>query len=334
MRPTQVSTVLTFLLKEQAVHKIVPVLWGPPGAGKSDVVRQAAAALNRDIIDIRLSEVDASEVKGIDMPDKKTQTLTRYLPQYIEQIKTSKRPVILFFDEFNSGHPSTQPPLYKITNDRTIGDYRLPDNVSIVLAANRETDRAITNKTSAALANRLLHIEFEVNTDDLCNHAIDNKVHHELIAFFRFRPELIHKFDENSKAWPSPRSWLRANALVHSELPRSVEHELLEGIVGAGAAAEFAAFIDLYRDLPSIDAILLNPTDTAVPTAPNTQFAITTALAERAAPDNIDRLFKYINRLPCEFQVVFARDATRRGSKIESSKAFTSWAINNADVLM
>lgn len=333
MRPSQVAVALNHLLKDQAAHRCVPVLWGPPGAGKSDVVRQAANALKMELVDMRLSEVDASEVKGIDMPDKKTQTLARYLPGYVDQIRLSKKPVVLFFDEFNSGHPSTQPPLYKITNDRTIGDYRLPDNVAIVLAANRETDRSITHKTSAALSNRLTHINYEVNADDLCNYAIDNNVHHELIAFFRFRPELIYKFDENSKAWPSPRSWIRANSMMRSGMPRTIEHELIAGIVGEGAAAEFSAFMDIYRDLPSIDTILLNPADTEVPKAPNTQFAITTALAERAAPDNVDRLFKYVNRLPKEFQVVFARDATRRGSKIEGSKAFAKWAIDNADVL-
>lgn len=333
MRPAQIFEATKFMLRDQHVHRIVPFIWGPPGAGKSDVIRQAATALDMNLIDIRLSEHDASEIKGIDMPDTETKCLVRYLPEYIQRIKTSNKPTVLFFDEANSGHASTQPPLYKITNDRTVGDYQLPDNVSIVLAGNRETDRSITTKMSAALGNRLAHLQFEVNVDDLCAWAIDNNVNHEFLAFWRFRPELVHKFDPNNKSWPSPRSWSRVDKTLHSNLTKETEYELISGIIGEGATAEFMAFLGVYRDLPTIDEILIKPADARVPSSLSTQFALTTALGAKATVDNIQRLMEYIKRLPLEFQVVFVRDATGRKSGIESTKSFIQWATQNADVL-
>jgi hypothetical protein len=149
----------------------------------------------------------------------------------------------------------------------------------------------------------------------------------------RFRPELLHKFDANSKAWPSPRSWTFASQIMHSGLTRDTEFELLKGTVGEGAAGEFQAFMNVYRDLPSIDKILVNPEKERVPTEPDALYALTTALAEKTAKDNFERLMKYVGRTSTEFQVVYIRDCVRRKAPIENTKTFIKWSMDNADVL-
>jgi hypothetical protein len=201
------------------------------------------------------------------------------------------------------------------------------------MAGNREIDRAIANRMSAALGNRLLHIDYEVHLEDWITWAIEHKVETELLAFMRFRPELLHKFDANSKAWPSPRTWMFASQIMHSGLSQDTEFELLKGTVGEGPAGEFMAFMNVYLDLPSIEKILANPERERVPTKPDSLYALATALATHATKENFEKMMKYVTRIATEYQVVFIRDTVRRKAPIENTKAFIKWSTDNADVL-
>lgn len=120
---------------------------------------------------------------------------------------------------------------------------------------------------------------------------------------------------------------------MRSGLKQDTEFELMKGTVGEGAAGEFSAFMNVYRDLPSIDKILLNPTKEKLPEKPDALYAISTALAEKTAKDNFDRLMQYMGRAAMEYQVVYIRDCVRRKTPIENNKTFIKWSIDNADVL-
>ncbi len=329
MKPSQTARAIEVLYKKRRPGFV----WGPPGAGKSDVMRQVAKALDINIIDIRLSMLDPTDLKGFPIADRERNVMSWLTADFLPQNKDWKG--IIFFDEANAAPKSVEAPMYQLTLDRGLGDYTLPEGASIMLAGNRETDRSIANRMSAALQNRLVHIEYEINLDDWCTWAIQQGgVATELIAFMRFRPELLHKFDPNSKAWPSPRSWMFASELIHTGLDRDTEFELLRGTVGEAAAGEFAAFMNVYRDLPSIDKILVNPKKERIPESMDALYAITTALAEKTAKNNFDRIMEYITRIPgMEFQVVYIRDCVRRKIPVDGTKTFIKWSIENADVL-
>lgn len=328
MKPTQVAESVKMLYHQRRPGFI----WGAPGAGKSDVVKQTCEDMKVEMVDIRLSMLDPTDLKGFPIADREKEVMRWLQADFLPHDPKWKG--ILFFDEANSAPKSVEAPMYQLTLDRKLGEYKLPDGASIMMAGNRDTDRAIANKQSSALANRLVHIEFEVNLDDWCTWAIEKgKVETELLAFMRFRPELLHKFDGNSKAWPSPRTWMFASQLMRSGLSRDTEFELLKGTVGEGAAGEFAAFMNVYRDLPSIEKILVNPAKEKVPTGPDSLYALTTALAEKTAKDNFDRLMQYVGRMAMEYQVVYIRDCVRRKTPVENTKTFIKWSIDNADVL-
>lgn len=328
MRPTQVAESIKVMYGKRR-----PVfVWGPPGGGKSDVVKQACEDMKLEMRDIRLSMLDPTDLKGFPIADREREVMRWLQADFLPQDPKSKG--ILFFDEANGAPKSVEAPMYQLTLDRKLGDYKLPDGWSIIMAGNREGDRAIANRMSSALQNRLIHIEYEVHLDDWCTWAIQiGKVETELLAFMRFRSELLHKFDANSKAWPSPRTWMFASEIMHSGLSRDTEFELLKGTVGEGAAGEFQAFMNVYRDLPSIDKILANPDKEKLPASIDALYAITVGLAEKTTKGNFDKLMKYIGRMSMEYQVVYIRDCVRRGTEIDDTKTFIKWSIDNADVL-
>src|SRR4029077_13861246 len=124
------------------------------------------------------------------------------------------------------------------------------------------------------------------------------------IAFIRFRPELLSAFDRDANAFPSPRSWEFVSRILDSGAERCVEHELFVGAVGSGAATEFSAFLRMFRELPNIDAILLNPLKEPVPENAAAQYAVASALARVASDTNFDRVCLYLDPLPTEFRVL------------------------------
>ena len=136
-------------------------------------------------------------------------------------------------------------------------------------------------------------------------------------------------------AFASPRTWSFVNDTYQARqsLPKNVLLDIYKGTVGEGPAAEFMAFADVIKDLPSVDEIKLNPTKTVVPESPATLFALTTALASAVSPNNMDILMKYIDRMPAEFQVVFMRDALIRDDAVAKTKSFMDWGVKNGALL-
>src|SRR5215469_7643811 len=303
-------------------------IWGGPGIGKSAIVAQLAKALTIPLQDVRALLLDPVDLRGLPFlgSDGRSKWAT---PEFLPQDGTG----ILFLDELNAAPAMVQASCYQLVLDRKLGEYTLPEGWAIVAAGNRDSDRAATTRMPTPLRNRFVHIDFEVDVQEWSEWAIKASVRPEVIAFIRFRPELLSAFDRDSNAFPSPRSWEFVSRILNSKPGPSAEHELFAGAVGAGAATEFSAFIRMYRELPSIDAILLNPTQEPVPENAAAQYAVASALARCASDTNFDRICLYLNRLPTEFRVLCVRDATLRQPAIRCTAGYVRWAVENHNAI-
>ena len=325
MKPSVVFHALKALVvgEKQAVF-----IWGSPGSGKSAVVNQLAAELRIALRDIRALLLDPVDLRGLPFvgKDGRSQWATPdFLPQNGEGI--------LFLDELNAAPAMVQASCYQLVLDRKLGEYTLPEGWAILAAGNRDSDRAATTRMPTPLRNRFVHLDFEVDVQEWSEWAIKTNVRPEVIAFIRFRPELLSAFDRDSNAFPSPRSWEFVSRILNSKPDLSAEHELIAGAVGTGAATEFSAFLRMFRELPNIDAILLNPGQEPVPENAAAQYAVASALARCASDANFDRICVYLNRLPPEFRVLCVRDATLRQPAIRSTAGFVRFAVENHHVV-
>jgi MoxR-like ATPase len=233
------------------------------------VVNQLATEMGIALRDIRALLLDPVDLRGLPFvgKDGRSQWATpEFLPQDGEGI--------LFLDELNAAPAMVQASCYQLVLDRKVGEYTLPEGWAIVAAGNRDSDRAATTKMPTPLRNRFVHLEFEVDVQEWSEWAIKANVRPEVIAFIRFRPELLSAFDRDANAFPSPRSWEFVSRILNSRADSSAEHELIAGGVGTGAATEFSAFLRMFRELPNIDSILLNPTQEPVPENAAAQYAV------------------------------------------------------------
>lgn len=324
MKPSDVASALvTCIDAEQPA-----CLWGSPGIGKSNLVHQVALATNRAIKDVRAVLLDPVDLRGL--PHVNGDNRAHWaIPEFLPRDGTG----ILFLDELNRAPMLVQNACFQLVLDRELGEYRLPDGWQVVAACNRESDGGGVTKMSSALCNRFVHLDCEPDLDDWCKWAVANDIEPMTIAFLRFRPELLHQFSRTEKAFPSPRSWEFVSRITGKQSNPDVEHALFCGTVGSGAAGEYSAFIRLYRNLPSIDGILLNPASAIVPTEPASLYAVASAMARRANCGNLKRVIQYLDRMPQEFGVMAVKDATGRDNSLCATTEFTSWAVSHSDVV-
>lgn len=139
--PDMVKNCILELAKNTDLRKIAPYIWGPPGIGKSDIVRQVAQTLNWSLIDLRLTRMDSTDLTGLPYLHEDSRQTIYYLPEFLpteEMIKDwGKNGCIIFLDELSAAEPRLQASAYELILDRRIGKYSLPDNVMVVAAGNR-----------------------------------------------------------------------------------------------------------------------------------------------------------------------------------------------------
>lgn len=335
MKPSQLIIAVNGLIDA----KQPGFVWGAPGIGKSSIMEQICAKRSKpkkpyELRDVRLGLMDPTDIKGFPSPDAKSGTMKWLPPNFLPTSGEG----LLFLDEMNSAPPAVQASAYQLVLNRRVGDYVLPDGWAIMAAGNNENDRAVTHRMSTALANRLVHLYLTVDLDEWCAWAADvGNIHEHRIAFLRFRAKLLHDFNPDAKkhAFPSPRSWAFADKVCRQGLPRTIERELMNGTVGEGAAAEYDAFIQVIKELPTLDEIKVDPEGATLPSSPAAQHAISTTLAMATTEESAYSTFmEYMKRLPREFQVVYTRDVLRTVNKIKFTAAFKAWSVDNADVLL
>lgn len=304
------------------------MIWGPPGVGKSDAVRQAAKAEGIGLIDLRLSQMDPVDLRGVPVPrDSGTEWVT-------PSILPREGAGILFLDELPDSPPSMQGAAAQLILDRRLGEYILPEGWSIVAAGNRKEDRASAGRMPTQVGNRFEHVSIDVDHAAWIDWALRNSVASEVMAFVRFRPALLHAFDPKSHemAFASPRSWSFASSYLLSKHDREVEHERLCGIIGEGIATEFAGFLRIARNLPDPDAVLAAPDAAIVPDDPATLYALCGALVSRVNGKNTANLIKFAERLTGEFSVMLVNDARLSRPEVAKTQAFAQWAVQHQGI--
>jgi hypothetical protein len=331
------------LLRKYILGDTPAMLWGAPGAGKSEMVYQVAAGLGLTVIDCRLNVKESVDLRG----------LPRVSGDVAEWVCPADMPFegtahpddcVLFLDEINTASPSVMAAAMQLVLNRKVGEHKLKKGVKIVAAGNRQSDRASANKMPSALANRFGHIRITPDVDAWAAWATVNNVHPALIAFLRFRPALLHlmpgqEIDDNgikvklaadANEYPTPRSW--TDAAKYADEDAEDRFYLIAGKVGEAAALEFEGFVKTFLEVPSIATILSDPHGAWVPTTPGGNFAVAAALARKITPANFKNALEYASRLQKPYEVLTVVDAKRREPGIAETGAFVGWCGANAGV--
>jgi hypothetical protein len=249
------------------------------------------------LIDVRLSLWEPTDIKGIPFFNSNANTMEWAPPSELpsEEFAAQYDNIVLFLDEMNSAAPAVQAAAYQLILNRKVGTYKLPDNVVIVAAGNREADKGVTYRMPAPLANRFIHLELAVNFDDWFNWAVDNKIHQDVVGFLQFSKKDLYDFDPKSasRSFATPRSWSFVSELVEDDLDDNTTTDLVSGAVGEGLAVKFMAHRKVAADMPNPTDILAGKVKELHNKEISAMYSLTVSLCYelKEASDNGDKKF-------------------------------------------
>jgi len=235
-------------------------LWGPPGIGKSELVENITKDLGGYMIDLRLGQMEPTDIRGIPFYNKDSGKMDWAPPVELpdDELASQYPVVVLFLDELNSAAPSVQSAAYQLILNRRIGKYKLPDNVVMVAAGNRESDKGVTYRMPTPLANRFIHQEMKVDFASWQEWAVLHKIHKDVVGYLSFAKQDLYDFDAKSasRAFATPRSWSFVSELLDDECDNDTLTNLIAGTVGEGLAVKFMAHRKVASKMPNPADIL------------------------------------------------------------------------------
>lgn len=255
------------------------MVYGPPGCGKSEIVRQASQQLAKEqgrtyvewakltsqekrnvidhpeeyfiLADERISGMDTTDLRGLpDFNEQKDWLVTKpYM--WIGAFCKPQASGILFFDEINLAPPAVAGQAYEIILDRTVSDMKLSDKVNIVAAGNRISDRAGVYEMPMPLRDRFCEMELEPSLSDWTVWAAKNDINPRLVAFVNFRHKFFYNLNNcGDDKGSTPRGIVRASNLIKDyPIDDYIVKQLISISCGVGFATEFKAYINIYSNL-------------------------------------------------------------------------------------
>lgn len=246
----------------KAFRKQRPVfLWGPPGIGKSEVVAEITEELGGLMIDLRMSQMEPTDIRGIPYFNKDSGKMDWAPPVDLpdEEMASQYPIVVLFFDEMNSAPPAVMAAAYQLVLNRRVGKYKLPANVVMIAAGNRDSDKGVTYRMPKPLANRFVHLEMRPDFTSWQTWAVNKGIHKDVVGYLSFAKQDMYENDakSSSHAFATPRSWVFVSELLEDEdTDNDTLFNLTAGAVGEGLARKFMAHRSFNGKLPEPSDIL------------------------------------------------------------------------------
>lgn len=327
----KVESLLTVLSKP---HSPGLFLWGPPGIGKSAIIKAIAEENKLEFRDLRLSLLDPVDLRGIPTIDRENEQAKWLPPDFLPHPKDA--PGVLFLDELNAAPPIVQASAYQLILDKKLGNYTLPPNWVIIAAGNREDDRSVTFTMPSALANRFLHIDLKCDINDWKEWAYHASIHESVIGFLSYKPQYLFDFkpEKEQRAFATPRTWEFLSQIVRDAKSAKDVFFFAPGLVGYSISLEFLAFYKLYDQIPKMEPILEGK-ERNIPQNLSVMYLLVGGLLSRykADPkkDFQTNLITYMQDIPVEFGVLIARDLVKIDPTVMLNTDFVNWTSRNKE---
>jgi hypothetical protein len=331
MKATDLNEFLQFMI----TNNFPVLIKGRPGIGKSDIVASVAETLNAKLIISHPVVSDPTDYKGL--PFAGTDGSAHFMPfgELNELIHATEK-TIFFLDDLGQAPVSVQAACMQLILARRINGHKISENVTFIAATNRKEDKAGVSGLLEPVKSRFASIiELETHTKDWVQWGLQNNMPLELIAFVRFKETLFEKFEATKELVNSisPRTVSRVGMMQNAGLKKSMEFEAFRGACGETFATEYCAFLKMFRDLPTIEQIILNPNTAPVSDDPSVLYAVSALIGAKMTKQNIGALLRYLNRIPKEYEIRTVQDNLFRSVDTALTKEYIQWSVDNHDLL-
>ncbi len=236
------------------------------------------------LLDIRLSEFDSSDIKGLpDFDGEHKSSIEWKSPFWAKLLEQKDSDGFLFFDEMNLAPPLVISSVYKIIYDRVINSGKISEDWLIMGAGNLAEDRAFTHDLASPVRDRGGEVELQPPTaDDWTDWAVDNSIDSRIIAYINFKNDALHpKTDfEDKQKFTTARGWERVNTLIKDITDLKSLELVCSTAIGEGISKEFVAFIKISNTI-KLEEVIKNPEKFKEIKDISVKYFVLTAMAER-----------------------------------------------------
>jgi hypothetical protein len=345
------------LIKPLYEQRKTLALEGPPGVGKSSVIRQIPATLSKiygetfGFYEVLAPTVDASDVRGLcgfhTEPDGtlvSKYTRSALLPSK-EYFAAHPRGVY-FIDEYAQADILTAKAFSPTLLEGKLGEESLPEGWIVMIAYNRAQDQSGASRMLRQNTNRCRVFEITGDESGWCNWAEkQDELHPMGIAFVKRFSGSVFADEVPSKSGPfcTQRSFtsmlqflklVSGNSMVVPDSP--IIREACAGDVGKDIAHSFFAFAKNAEILPSLEEILAKPDTAKVPELSRMDacYIAMRMCINNFSPETIEPLWTYTLRLPKELQATAVRELVRsKPQLLLQSPRLKKWRMENKELL-
>jgi len=354
MKSSKLIPFLVFCIKTRRVVLVT----GQAGGGKTDNILQAVAFVDAedrnahkankndkrtadevgcDVIISHPVVSDPTDFKGLPMPSKDGLT-ANFLPfGDLQRLMTAKRLTVFFIDDLGQASPAVQASIMQLLLAREINGKKISDNVVFMMATNRKQDKAGVVGILEPVKSRCdAIVEYDIDSNDWINWAFDHNMPIELIAYVQLKPTVLTEGKPSNDIvnTPCPRTIAKAGKFLTDGLPEEFQSEAFEGACGKGFAIEFSSFLKLVKEMPSLDEVINNPDNVAIPAKLDIQYALCGALVNAVNAVKMPNVVKFMSRLPEEFQMFTQKAIACAKPKLTKEYSYMQWSAKLASSLV
>lgn len=247
---------------EGLVQSVTPFIWGKPGIGKSQAVKQLADSMGIDFIDLRLSQLESADLRGIPVPNEKEGISKWYPPEFLPFKGISRyegSSGIILLDELNRARPDVLQAAFQLVLDRSVGMNKLLDTWYIIAAGNLgEEDKTDVVELDSALKNRFIHFHVDVELKAWLDWASNAGVNQDVQDFLQGKPKwLYYVSNQEDNIFVTPRSWEKFSDILNQN--PNVDPMEITTILGPdilyGAAGEFRKYLEQKEVISGKDVV-------------------------------------------------------------------------------
>jgi len=295
------------------------VVYGPPGIGKTQIAKQAAATLNRVYAEMLLAGRDIGDLMMpyVEPGNGLVFHYNKAIPLQGNPLYEGKK-VLLNIDEFSGAQRLMQNVLLKVLDEKKVGEAQLAPDVWIMATGNRSFDLAHVEQISAALSNRAQFVTVEPDLQAFLHYGVANNFHPIVLSWVRFDEENLFSFDSEAflggdVSFPSPRTNAALSNMLHVRDAQGIDDDvfraLCAGTIGTARGVKFTGFVKIANDMPDLDA-LLKGTKQPVPKDAAVAYATLYSLVQKVQRDTLQHAVDYIERFDPEWAEMFISAVT------------------------
>lgn len=244
---------------------LVPLLEGPTGIGKSQMIREYGNARGYDVLTLETANMDPAEAVGRMVERKRIlpngkeefyhqNTIPTWFNTILEN-EEEGRTTLLFLDEINRG-PLVKDQMMSLLLDRRFGinERQLPDSTIIIAAQNPDDGNYSVESMDPAQASRLVKVKFTPSfihwKNSFALHYSNGRqnINPMIVEYLEYTPQefIVAHNDEFDDVGMSPRRWEIASSALYIIESQPFSQSAISNVLSSILGLSSPGFLEFY----------------------------------------------------------------------------------------